>query len=146
VANTSRWSYRVKFSFKGRDVRLESAVKLEMLAPPSLHLEGAEKESGSWFVIEDANGRPLYRRHMGNPFSGEREVLGADREFGRVKVPATEGTIVLLIPDLPGAQALAIHASETEGERAHQAAARVATVSLQEVAALAARQGGEHGR
>ena len=152
--NLRHWAYRINLSYEGRAVKLQSARRLEMITPPSIHIDGAEKESGSWFTLINRQGRVLYRRPMGNPFGGTREMLGAiDQEFGQVNVTSTSGIIELLVPDLPEAVSLMIHASETAGEHAHGAARPVAQVSMTEVAALAKRQspgneimGADHGR
>jgi hypothetical protein len=143
MANTNnrQWAYRLTLSYDGKTVKLESATRLEMIALPSIHTEGAEKESGSWVTLEDRQGRALYRRPMGNPFGGTREMLGgSDREFSQVKVASTKGIIELLLPDVPGAASAVIYASETEGDRAHGPAQPVAKVSLNEVLSLAERQ------
>ncbi len=141
TANSRQWAYRITLSYVGKTVKLESATRLEMIALPSIHTEGAEKESGSWVTLEDQQGRPLYRRPMSNPFSGTREMLGgADREFSQVKVASTKGVIELLVPDLPGAASAVIYASDTEGARAHGPAQPVTKVSMDQVASLAERQ------
>jgi hypothetical protein len=141
TANSRQWAYRIILSYVGKTVKLESATRLEMIALPSIHTEGAEKESGSWVTLEDRQGRALYRRPMGNPFSGTREMLGgADREFSQVKVASTKGIIELLLPDVPGAALAVIYVSETEGARAHGPAQPVTKVSMDQVVSLAKRK------
>ncbi|OUL72726.1 hypothetical protein [Paraburkholderia hospita] len=140
-ANNRQWAYRITLSYEGKTVKLEAVTRLEMIALPSIHTEGAEKESGSWVTLEDRQGRALYRRPMGNPFGGTREMLGGvGREFSQVKVASTKGTIELLLPDIPGAASAVIYASETEGVHALGPAQPVAKVSMERVAALAERQ------
>jgi hypothetical protein len=140
-ANDRQWAYRITLSYEGKTVKLEAATRLEMIALPSIHTEGAEKESGSWVTLEDRQGHALYRRPIGNPFGGTREMLGgADREFSQVKVTSSEGTIELLLPDMPGAVSAVIYASETEGANAYGPAQPVAKASMDQVASLAKRQ------
>src|SRR5580765_5933958 len=136
-----RWAYRIRLSYRGRVVKLQSAIRLEMIAPPSIHTAGADQEAGAWFTLKDSEGRALYRRPMGNPFGGMRCALGAEREFAPISYTSSEGTIEILIPELPAADSLTLYASETEGPKAYGRAQSVTTLSLAKIAALAKRKG-----
>jgi hypothetical protein len=135
------WAYRITLSYHEKDVTLQSATRIEMIVPPSIHFEGSEKEAGAWFTVDDARGRPLYRRPMGNPFGGVRTMLGGEREFTHVEHSQAEGLIELLAPDLPAAASLTIHASEMENSRAKSPAAAVKQIRWKDITGLAERKG-----
>ena len=76
---------------------------------------------------------------------GQHEVIGEKDEISRVKIPGQERGLSLIIPDLQGAETFVVYGSETDSKGRTHAAKPIFKVSVQEVAALAAK-GGTHGR
>jgi hypothetical protein len=104
---------RFTLSYKGKDVRLVSAKRIEMLAMTSDPLKSEGKRSGFWFELRDAEDRPLYRLGAWNPIQFSVEVPSEDpkRPFVWVKVPAPEGKFTLLAPDIEKARSLVLFSS-----------------------------------
>ncbi len=137
---------RVTLSVKDRTFQIESVTRVRKVAPPSAPVEGAEQQYGTWFTVEDGNGRILYRRLMDNFLVEGIEVFTGDkREFDRVQAPGVTRVLSLLVPDIPGAATLAVHASDTEKGRAY-AAKPVFKAELRQLAEMAAKGGQSHGR
>jgi hypothetical protein len=140
-------AFRVTISYKERSFKLESAIRVTKVTPPSAAIEGAEYGAGAWFAIEGAGGRTLYRRAIPNPFHGHEVDTGEERGMRRVRIPGLPQGLSLLIPEIEGAEVLAIYASEAPERGAKvEPAKRLFQVSMREVAALAAKGGPTHGR
>jgi hypothetical protein len=137
-------AFRLTLTYREGSFRLNAAAHLEKLTPPSAPFEGAEQQAGSWIAIEDSQGRMLYRRFIDDP-RGPHEVIGEKDEISRLKIPGLERGLSLIVPDLQGAETFAVYGSETDSNGRTHAAKPIFRVSVQEVAALAAK-GGTHGR
>lgn len=90
---------RLIFEYKGRTVKMISAERLEMLAPPPQALVPATGDEGSWFELRNREGRPLYRRQIHNPVHQDLEVALDDR-IARVAIEKPAGRFFLIVPDL----------------------------------------------
>ena len=140
-------AFRVTISYKERSFKLESAMRVTKMTPPSVATEAAEYAAGAWFAIEGAGGRTLYRRAIANPFEGHEVYTGEERGMRRVHIPDLPQVLSLLIPEIQGAEILALYASEVpERTGKIEPAKRIFQVSMKEVAALAAKGGPTHGR
>ena len=140
-------AFRVTLSYSERSFKVDSAARIEKIAPASEAIEGAERQSGSWFALEDAKGRTLYRRHVVDPRREQREVFtGEEREMRRTRVAAPSGILPILVPDMEGAEALVLYASDTDEAGTEAPARPVFKVSMRDIAVMAAKQGGGHGR
>jgi hypothetical protein len=144
-------AFRIILSFDGDEFKLDSATRIEKVVPASAPPgeAGDQAEAGSWFTVEDKEGRTLYRRLLNNLFEDSETDADDQRGLRRVGKAASAGTLSLLVPDLPGAHTFSIHSSHSAGKRAFGAARRLMKLELREMAALAAgtsNQGGDHGR
>jgi hypothetical protein len=119
---------RFTFSYSEGDVRLDSLERVAMRPLPSHDLDSFEGRSGFWVELRDAQDRVVHRRVLHDPLRHEVEVFpeGGVGEFTRVPVARPAGTFDVVVPDLPGARELTLHASlpdpapatETEADRA----------------------------
>jgi hypothetical protein len=146
IAMQSQSAFRVMLSVKDRSFQIESVTRVQKVVPPSAPVEGTEEQYGTWFAVEDAKGRMIYRRLMDNFLVEGVEVFTGDkREFQRVRAPGTQRILSLLVPEIPGADVLSVHASDVEKGRA-SAAKPVFKVNMRQLAELAAKGGSTHGR
>jgi hypothetical protein len=144
-------AFRITLSFNGDEFKLDSAMRIEKVVPasappPDPH---AEAEAGSWFAVEDKEGRTLYRRLIGHLFEDAETDADDERSLRRVGQPQTAGTLSLLVPELPGAHSFTIHSSHSAGKRGFGAARPLVKLALRDMAAMAAKtagQGDDHGR
>jgi hypothetical protein len=140
-------AFRVIISYRDGSFKLESAIRVTKATPPSAAIEGAEYGAGAWFAVEGADGRMLYRRTIANPFDGHEVYTGEERGMRRVRIPSLPQGLSLLIPELEGAENLAVYASEAPRRAGKlEPAKRLFQVSMHDVAALAAKGGSIHGR
>jgi hypothetical protein len=140
------FAFRVTISHREKAFKLETATRVQKVSSPSAALEGADY-AGAWFAIEGPGGRTLYRRGIDNPFDGHEVFTGEKQEMRRVHVPGLPAGLSLLIPEIDGAETLAVYASEPpDREGKAGAAKRVFAVSMRDVAALAAKGGSTHER
>jgi hypothetical protein len=144
-------AFRIILSFNGDDFKLDSATRIEKVLPASAPPPDpqGEGESGSWFTVEDKQGRTLYRRPLNNLFEEPETDADDQRGLSRAGKAPTTGVISLLVPELPGAHTFSIHSSHSAGKRGFGAARPLMKLPLRELAAMAAKtssQGGDHGR
>jgi hypothetical protein len=103
---------RLTFAYEGTEVRLLSRQTFTMVLPPTDPLDGLEGQSGFWYELRDAGGRPLYRRIVRNPIQHHIEVHEAESDFpSRRMVEAPQGVFTALVPDLAEAQTLVLCSS-----------------------------------
>jgi hypothetical protein len=114
---------RLTFEYEGSTVKLVSTQQVDMILPPSHPLETKEEQTGFWFTLSDAQGKPVYRRVVSNPIRYDREVFSNDPRhpsIQRVPVEKPKGTFVMLVPDVAGARTVQLFSHPL----AHEAAAR----------------------
>lgn len=101
---------RLIFSYDGDDIRLESTQRVEMLVPPSDPVEVYESQTGFWTEVRDAQGSVLHRKVMHDPVRRDAEVFSPDPEqsITRVPIERPHGAFAVLIPQLPGADHVAL--------------------------------------
>lgn len=125
---------RLTFSYSGDDVRLVSTQAVKMKAPPADPLTWEENTSGFWVVLRDANRRVLYRRIVHDAIRTSTEVFTQDRKrpFERHDIASPQGVFVVLVPDLPAANNVALFGSArtSEKSRALTAARELASFDL----------------
>ncbi len=107
--------------------------RLAMIPPPPQAAVRPEDETGSWLELQDAEGRPLYRRGIENPIREDIEVVAedAERPLTRVRAEERRGTFFVLVPDIaqarrivlrtapPGARLAAARALAAAGPSVH---------------------------
>jgi hypothetical protein len=112
---------RLTFEYEGSTVKLVSTQKVDMILPPSHPLETKEEQSGFWFTLSDAQGKPVYRRIVNNPIRYDREVFSNDAKHPsimRVPVKKPKGTFVMLVPDVAEARTVQLFSHPLEPEAA----------------------------
>ena len=142
-----RRAFRVIISHEQTSFRLDSAIRVEKVTPPSNAIEGAAPGAGAWFAVEGAGGRTLYRRAIDNPFSGQEVFTDEEHEISRVRIPGLPQGLSLLVPEIPGAETLAVYASAPPDRAGRvEPARRVFQVSMRDVATMASKGRSTHGR
>ncbi|MGH3901173.1 MAG: hypothetical protein ACRDTA_23570 [Pseudonocardiaceae bacterium] len=108
-----RGAVRMIFEYVGDDVRLVSARRVNMHAPPTDRLEGAEEHQGLWAEVRDTGGATLHRQVLADPVRRGVEVFSDDPAQGIVRAPVERpsGLFVVLVPDLGEADHLALFGS-----------------------------------
>lgn len=132
-ASPSNRALRLTFQYDGPNVKLISSQSVEMKLPPSHPLTGQEGQSGFWFTLSDAQGKPVYRRVLQNPIRYDREVFSNDPKqpsIQRVKVDEPKGTFVVLVPELAGARTLQLFSHPLNLESHGMAALEIARFNL----------------
>ncbi|MBW8487518.1 hypothetical protein [Actinomadura parmotrematis] len=109
-APRGRGAVRLRFTYEGRRPRLLSADRVDMPAPPTDELDGYEGRRGFWVEVRDPGGRTLHRRVMADPMDPTVEVFSAAPEatLRRVRAGRPRGAFTVVVPDLDGADHLAL--------------------------------------
>jgi hypothetical protein len=135
----NRSSVRLLFGYEGREVQLLRKQWLDMVAPASdpIPKEGQEREAraGFWVDLLDSEGRVLYRQVLGeNPIAFAVSVYTGDeaRPFEMQKLAEPRGEFIILVPDLPAAETVALHGSPPEEEGFTAAAEEIARFALKD--------------
>jgi hypothetical protein len=113
-------------------VRVVSRRRLNALVPPSDEVEDVDSRgrAGFWIEVRDAAGNPSYRRVMADPLADEIEVSEEDGTLFRRRITAGAITFALLVPDLDGADHVALLRGVPAGGRPGVAAGEVARLPL----------------
>jgi hypothetical protein len=125
---------RLTFEYAGSEVRLVSRQRVAMLVPPPDPAGAEEEQAGFWYEVQDAQGRPIYRRRAPNPVRTDVEVFSPDpnEPFTHVEMPEPRGVFTLLVPDLEGARTLALVGGPPGPEQGVRAAQEIARFDLTE--------------
>lgn len=130
---------RLTLSYDQGEVKLESATPLEMRALPSQEVSGHEQQAGFWVELRDTADQVLYRRVLHNPIRHEVEIYPASptEQFSRGVVDQPRGSFDVVVPALPGAQAVALFGNLPEpGQRSEgQAALQARSLAAQQAPA-----------
>ena len=105
------YALRLTFDYRGTALRLADSRRVEMRVPPVVAPAPKPGQSGYWIQLTDAAGRVVYHRSLHNPIAVDIESYTPDRSqtITRVPLPKSEGQFSVLIPDVPEAQAFALH-------------------------------------
>ncbi|MEU5884164.1 hypothetical protein [Spirillospora sp. NPDC047279] len=129
-----RGAVRLDFAYEGRRARLVSTERVDMVVPPTDALEGYEGQRGFWVEVRDPDGRTLHRRVMADPMDTTVEVFSAGPGASPQRVPAErpQGAFTVVVPDLEGADHLALVGvpEDAGGLRAGAAASELARFPL----------------
>jgi hypothetical protein len=109
-------SIRFAFEYEGETIRLVTREYLEKVPPVSDPLEwpGDMPRSGFWIELQDASGRPLYRKVMHNPVRFYAEVPAEDEQGGgfiNLPIENPRGVFFAIVPNVAGASQLVIYSS-----------------------------------
>lgn len=110
LPESSRSAIRLTFSFDGRAIEVVLREPVKMMLPPSAPLDDTSPRSAFWFELQDAGGKPLYRRSQRNPLDPRIEVRTGNPEnpLAWVDSGRRSGTFTLLVPDLAAAEAVVL--------------------------------------
>ena len=109
---------RLTFTYEGDEVRLVNQRPLEMIAPPGDELSG--REQGFWIEVRDDQDETLHRLVMQDPLRRDVEVFSPDPEQSVSQAPVEQaaGSFVVVVPDLAGADHVALMSSGAPGAAA----------------------------
>lgn len=128
---------RFTFSYQGSDLKMSAIERLEKVTPPSDSLEPLEDHSGFWYELQDAQGKPVYRRIIHNPISYAVEVPTGQEEgetLQWLEVQHPQGDFTLLVPELASARDLVFFSSPLDIEDDTQAAGEIFRLDLSQAA------------
>ncbi|HEX2273611.1 MAG TPA: hypothetical protein VHG90_07045 [Acidimicrobiales bacterium] len=102
---------RLIFAYEGRDLRLVSRQQVDMVTPPADRPEGVG--AGVWAEVRDVDGQVLDRRAVPDFLRPDVEVFGPDPapSVARAPVERPRGAFAVLLPELPGADYVALLAA-----------------------------------
>ncbi len=123
---------RLTLEYEGRTVSVVSREHLAKVTPPSHALSGYERHSGFWYELQDAKGQVLYRRIRDNPIRVDVEAYDPEGGPRRYPVKRPRGIFVVLVPDLPKADALVLMSSPLDPRRKLESAQPLAKIPLRE--------------
>jgi hypothetical protein len=118
---------RLTFAYEGEEVRLQNLRPVEMIAPPGDELSGSEQ--GFWIEVRDEKDDTLHRLVMEDPLSRDVEVFSPDPEHSVYRVPVEKpsGLFVVVVPDLEGADHVALMSSGAPSAAAREVSPEVAS-------------------
>jgi hypothetical protein len=127
-----RGAIRLIFEYDGDEVRLVSRQRVDMFVPPTDELEGYEGRQGVWVEIRGADGSTLHRRVLHDPVRRDVEVFSEDpaQSIMRSPVERPAGTFFVIVPDLAGADHLALMNSRPGPPGSRAAATEMLRVPL----------------
>jgi hypothetical protein len=104
---------RLVFSYDGDEVELVSEQTIEMTAPPQDEVDNPEERAGFFLELRDTRDRVLYRKVLYHPLQHDAEVFSANPSQPMVRHPieTPTGVFVVLVPDMPDAEEVVLHAS-----------------------------------
>ena len=126
---------RLIFSYEGNEIRLISRQRVNVVTPSSEPLEGSpERQSGFWVEVRDKAGKPLRRQLMHDPIRHSAEVFSEDpeRSVARIPLERPSGVFAVLIPEIEGADHLALIGTPLEKRPALTEALEIARFNLTE--------------
>jgi hypothetical protein len=128
---------RILFEYDGDDVRLVSRQPVEMVPPPSDALDGFEGQKGFWAELRGADGGLLHRQVMHDPIRRDVEVFSDDpaQTISRAPVAHPKGAFALVVPDIEGAEHVALVSSPLDERTASSPAAEIARFPLRDPSA-----------
>src|SRR3954454_12720705 len=101
---------RLVFEYEGDDVRLVSQARIDKVLPQTDQSVDATSHRGTWSEVRDGDGATLDRRVLVDPMPRDAEVfpeqLGG--EISREPLDRPSGVFTLLVPDLEGADHVAV--------------------------------------
>jgi hypothetical protein len=111
-------SIRLIISVTGGELHLIRKQKIAMKAPPPDLFPVKTGISGSWIELRHDNGTILYSRMIHDSFNDLTEVRSEEpgEPVSWINAKGIKRTLVILVPDLPGAKHLAV-LSRAAGEK-----------------------------
>jgi hypothetical protein len=101
---------RLVFAYDGDEVRLVSQARIEKVLPETGQPADALESRGTWSEVRDAGGATLDRRVLVDPMPRDAEVFPEHlgEEISREPLEHPRGVFTLLVPDIDGADHVAV--------------------------------------
>jgi hypothetical protein len=101
---------RLVFEYDGDDVRLVSRARIDKVLPQTDQSADATSYRGTWSEVRDGDGVTLDRRVLVDPMPRDAEVFPEQlgEEINREPIDHPSGVFTLLVPDLAGADHVAV--------------------------------------
>jgi hypothetical protein len=101
---------RLVFEYEGDDVRLVSRSRIEKFLPQANQSADALEFRGTWSEVRDAAGATLDRRVLVDPMPRDAEVFPEQlgEEISRQPIERPSGVFTVLVPDVEGADHVAV--------------------------------------
>jgi len=111
-------SLRFIISVTGGELHLIRKQKIAMKAPPADLVPEKDEISGSWIELRQDDGNLLYARMIHGSFNDFTEIYSEKpgEPLSWQKAKGIERTLVILVPDLPGATHLAVMSKDAGGK------------------------------
>jgi hypothetical protein len=119
---------RLTFIYEGTNISATSRP-LDAIAPPTDALSGYGDEQGFWVEVRTAQDEVVYRQITSDPFRQDVEVFSPDpaRPLFRAPTDRSSGIFSVLVPDLEGADYVALMSSVALSATGERTADRHAT-------------------
>jgi hypothetical protein len=105
-----RRAIRLVFEYEGENVRLVSLARIEKVLPETEQSADALEFRGTWSEVRSADGATLDRRVLVDPMPRDIEVFPEQlgEEISREPLEQPAGVFTLLVPDIDGADHVAV--------------------------------------
>jgi hypothetical protein len=114
-------------------VTLVRRERLQKVAPGTFGgVPRPGKHSGAWITVLDRGGKPVFHRHLSDPFETRAEHHSPDGKIELHVRPPGKGQFTVIVPELPGAAEVALYSSPTHREKMLGPAAEVGRFPLAE--------------
>jgi|GEM_PF-5481651 len=129
-------SLRLKFRYRGMSVELIEKRATDATAVATSPVSGYDGQSGFWYELRDGSGTVIYRQVARHPiqFTIEAHDPGANPAHFQVPVADPSGWFMVIVPELPEAQTVALVGSlPANGRIGRGAAVELAQFRIAEI-------------
>ena len=127
-------SIRIICTYEQEKITVTSKERIEMLAQASDPLDSFENLVGFWLELRSASGKVLYRQIMRDPFRPDVEIFSLPNQqgetFAMTPLKEVTGHLVLLVPDEPEADHVALVRSAPDPKTQKLNVSDVARISV----------------
>ena len=134
----SRKNYRIRFAYRGDEIRIVSTTLVTKTAPGDARIAKAEPgpRSGAWFTVQDPRAEVGWERGFRQPNRSDQEVFNEDGTLTRVERRTVEGEFELLVPVLAPDAVVVLYLSPSKApEKAAKPRLKVTGAELERLAA-----------
>lgn len=118
---------RLVLRYGGGAFEVASSREMRKVVPPTDELNPPHDQAGAWLVIEDAAGRPLYRRNLLHPLLSVRETF---EPLKAIVSTLTRTEFEVTVPLPAGAAAIKLFVSPIGPERQMDRAREVLAINI----------------
>ena len=129
-----RFTWRLTYAYQEDNIRLLSALRVQMVAPGSTGAAPTQGQTGNWLEVRGAQDELLHHRALPELIQHDREVFTNEpgRSMHRVPVKRVQGEFEVLVPEMPGGESITVH-GHPPGTRRTDAAKVLARTSFKEL-------------